>query len=100
MTGNRLARDLWRFAIHSACKDCSAFKRAMLVYASSEMHDDEAPYIPHRLVGRPRIKWDDRLRAFFAQHFPHRISEHWTEIIRSVEVVGLEVSFIDFCIGI
>ena len=60
------------------------------------MNDSDASYVPHSLVGRPRTKWDDCLKVFFFQHFPARCREHWSVILKSVDLIGVEVSFIEF----
>ena len=92
----RFARDQWRFAVHLACTDISMQKMAMLQHTWHEVHDPEGLYVPRRFIGRPRIKWDDRLDAFFLQHFPSRSSEHWSDIIKTVGAVRLEEDFINF----
>ena len=87
----RFFRDQWRFAVHCMKKPIS---RWILCYNSIPLSDVRGEYIPHRDVGRPRIKWDDHLRAFFLHYFPNRASEHWSYIL--VEHVGLEDAFVDF----
>ena len=61
--------------------------------------DVQGEYMPHKDVGRPRIKWDDQLRAFFAHHFPPRTREHWLRILRNEEFASLEQHFVDFCLS-
>ena len=87
----RFFRDQWRFAVHCMKKPIS---RRILCYNSIPLLGVRGEYIPHRDVGRPRIKWDDHLRAFFLHHFPNRASEHWSHIL--VEHVGLEDVFVEF----
>jgi len=93
----RLARDQWRFAVHLARSTSTPLKATVLEYTSSAVNDSDALYVPHRLVGRPRTKWDDCLKGFFVQHFPARCLEHWSIILKSADITGLEESFIEFC---
>ena len=95
----RFFRDQWRFAIHLTKERASTTAKWMLTYNSSPKSDDEGIYIPHRDVGRPRTKWDDHLKVFFAHYFPERVNEHWSKILSSVERVSLEQVFIDFSVS-
>ena len=92
---HRFARDQWRFAMHLTAT-ISPMMSTMLRYTSTERHDSEGLYIPRRFVGRPKMKWDYYLQSFFQHSFPDRSSEHWSCVIRDVNCVELERSFIDF----
>lgn len=91
----RLVRDQWRFAIHLT-STTSPMMSAMLRYTSAAQHDSEGLYFPHRCVSRPKMKWDYYLKTFSQQHFPHRSSEHWSCVIKSVSCMEFEPLFIDF----
>ena len=68
----------------------------ILTYNCNPCFDFNGDYVPHKDVGRPRIKWDDYLKAFFLHHFPARANEHWSYICRSLGSVDLESDFVDF----
>ena len=91
---HRFFRDQWRFAMHASQR----MSEWMLVYNCSPILDVSGDFIPHRDAGRPRMKWDDYLKAFFAHKFPARNSEHWFTILRSIDPVRLENEFVDFCL--
>ena len=92
----RFFRDQFRFAIHSINQSRS---QCMLLYNCSPFLDVRGEYVPHRDVGRPCMKWDDYLKAFFLQHFPNRRSEHWSQILRTVDHALLEQHFVNFSMG-
>ena len=68
----------------------------MLTYNYNPCFASNGDYVPHRSVGRPRIKWDDYLKAFFLHHFPARADEYLSYIFRSLESVDLENDFVSF----
>ena len=91
----RFVRDQWRFTIHLT-STTSPMMSAMSRYTSAAQHDSEGLYFPHSCAGRPKMKWDHYLKTFFQQHFPHRGSEHWLCVIKSVSCMELEPLFIEF----
>ena len=70
--------------------------KELLVYNSGPSLDVRGEFVPYRDVGRPRARWDDYLKAFVLHYFPNRNNEHWSNILRSVERVGLEQHFVEF----
>ena len=90
---HRFFRDQWRFAVHLLAK----MSQWMITYNCSPCFDERGMYVPHRDVGRPRIKWDDHIKAFFHYSFPERMDEHWSSILS--DHVGCGKNFVDFCKG-
>ena len=64
----RFFRDQWRFAVHL----WTAASKPMLMYNFYSCFDINGMNVPHRDVGRPRMKWDDNIKSCF-HHFSLRV---------------------------
>ena len=52
--------------------------------------------VPNRLVGQPRLRWDDYLRMFFREFFILERHTHWLQMILGINNVTFEERFINF----
>ena len=93
---DRLLRDQWRFALHLTTDGAPFWARSILKHSSNSVNDDAGRYISHRCPGRPRQKWDDRLKFFFRNVVPDHRDTHWSEIMRAYKCVDLEDVYCSF----
>ena len=77
----QLSMSQWRYDMRLASSPENTPWRRLANWNPQEMHDPQLAQIPHRSVGRPRMKWDDRLKSFALIHFPH--SDDWITAMRN-----------------
>lgn len=65
----RWARAQWKYACHLTVSSRYHWARLATIENIVGKFDPCALYVPNRLVGRPRLRWDDTLRHFFYYFF-------------------------------
>ena len=93
----KYAKNIWNYAIHLSKMNNSHWGRLLTLDCQTQKFDPFSPYIPYRPPGRPRLRWDDHLRAFFDRIFPHS-DLHWMYLLESACSFGFETYFIRFVI--
>ena len=52
---------------------------------------------PHRDPEHPKLRWDDHLRHFYRAKWPERNSEHWLDILLTLNNSNeLEMEYVEF----
>ena len=68
------ARRQWRYAIHLLTSDSSHWVKWMAKYLWSAKDDEYSDFVPHRIQGRPYLRWDDTIQKCCNHHYPQNHS--------------------------
>ena len=95
----RWARGQWKYACHLASKNCHSWAKTLTLESTLGKNDVFALYVPHRSVGRPRLRWDDYLRHFFHDYFPLERHRHWLQICSCISNEMFEDMFVNYVVS-
>ena len=94
----RFARAQWRFALHLQSLNSESWARNITLFSSQFINDPAAEYEPHRIQGRPHMRWDDYISKFCRLHWPEFETDHWIEVLGKVNAAENEDAFVSFVI--
>ena len=91
---DKLLRHRWKYAMHIVQN--SKMKWSYELSRWIPGRDASAVCQPHRLRGRPALRWDDQLHDFCGEHLG---LHHWTDMERfnRQQLLGFEDQFVVYC---
>lgn len=84
------------YVIHLLKMEKSHWAQRMVSYMFSPKQDDYSEFLPHRIQGRPYLRWDDNIQKLCDYHYPDSSQFHWSQSMTSLNAIRLENAYIDF----
>lgn len=92
----RFAKNQWSYVVHFLRLDRTCWARHMAAFIWDGGDDRFGQSVPRRRQGRPRLRWDSNIQAFFASRLPHKQDEHWIEVLTSKYVEDIIEDYVEF----
>ena len=95
------ARSQWRYISHILHAHPLLWARRLCKFNFNPVTDPVRLYLPHRSQGRPKMHWDDHVKDFLWQTYPHHHGRHWFDICADLhfEILSLEDAYVAYITG-